>query len=85
MSRPRRIKALAQRFLVWRYVKSVRGSCTYRDISIHTGVPVSTVNDICQRYGYEVTAETNLNHGDMLMPVDSFIAIKDSRVRNMCR
>ncbi|QPC91472.1 hypothetical protein [Mesorhizobium sp. INR15] len=80
MRRPYR--KLAQRFLVRRYVKSVNGNCTYREIEQATGIHRETVRKICHANSYAVEHD-NPAPRSRVVPVDSFIAMRMPFARNM--
>lgn len=77
----RPFQAAAQRFVVWRYIHSVGGRCTYGEIAEATRLNVSTVGRICRQQGYKLESEPTCPTA--FMPVDKFFALPHSIVRNL--
>ncbi|TIW02786.1 MAG: hypothetical protein E5V77_05135 [Mesorhizobium sp.] len=71
---------MAYHFLVRRYGKSVDWHCTLREIAEVTKVPLNKVRAICSRKGYPVAHDHDMPMP--YMPVDKFIALPNSVVRN---
>lgn len=58
----------ANEFLVWRAGSSVDWDCTHRELSVETGIPESTVQNICARKGWNTKTDgfrpnTHNRHG----------------------
>ncbi|TGT90898.1 MULTISPECIES: hypothetical protein [unclassified Mesorhizobium] len=80
MSR-RPFRAAALHFLVRRFVKSVDGNCTYREIEEGTGINRETARRICHRYGYPIEHD-RAALPPPVMAVDRFMATGRTFSRN---
>lgn len=79
MNRP--FRAAAQRFLIWRFGRSVAWKCTYLEISEATGIDPKTVSLICRRFSYRTKADRTRRVAGP-MPVDNFMSLGQPFMRN---